>query len=45
MEDNWPYKGKTNYPFPQDHGYQFRGYHLDALRRPTFLYDYGPIAW
>ena len=25
-------------------GYQFRGYHLDALRRPTFLYHYGDIA-
>lgn len=44
LEDNWPYKGKTSYPFPQDQGYQFRGYHLDALRRPTFLYHYGDIA-
>jgi len=44
MEDNWPYKGKTNYTFPQDQGYQFRGYHLDALRRPTFNYMYGDIA-
>ena len=44
LEDNWPYKGKTNYAFPQDHGYQFRGYHLDAQRRPTFLYRYGDIA-
>ena len=44
LEDNWPYKGKTNYLFPQDHGYQFRGYHLDAARRPTFLYQYGDIA-
>lgn len=44
LEDNWPYKGKTNYPFPQDHGYQFRGYHLDAMRRPTFFYHYGDIA-
>ncbi len=44
MEENWPYKGKTNYAFPQDHGYQFRGYHLDAKRRPTFLYRYGDIA-
>ncbi len=44
LEDNWPYKGKTRYPFPQDQGYQFRGYHLDALRRPTFLYRYGDIA-
>ena len=43
MDDNWPYKGKTSFPFPQDHGYQFRGYHLDALRRPTFLYHYGEI--
>jgi len=44
FDDHWPYKGKANYPFPQDHGYQFRGYHLDALRRPTFLYRYGEIA-
>jgi mono/diheme cytochrome c family protein len=44
LDDNWPYKGKTNYPFPQDHGYQFRGYHLDGLRRPTFLYHYGDVA-
>lgn len=44
MEENWPYKGKTNYLFPQDHGYQFRGYHLDDARRPTFLYRYGTIA-
>ncbi len=44
LEDNWPYKGKTNYLFPQDQGYQFRGYHLDATRRPTFLYHYGDIA-
>ena len=43
-EDNWPYKGKTNYLFPQDHGYQFRGYRLDAQRRPSFLYHYGDIA-
>ncbi len=44
LEDNWPYKGKTNHAFPQDHGYQFRGYYLDAARRPTFLYNYGDIA-
>ena len=44
LDDNWPYKGKTSYSFPQDHGYQFRGYHLDALRRPTFLYHFGDIA-
>jgi hypothetical protein len=44
MEENWPYKGKTNYLFPQDHGYQFRGYHLDAARRPTFQFNYGQIA-
>lgn len=44
LEDNWPYKGKTNHAFPQDHGYQFRGYHLDAGRRPTLLYGYGDIA-
>ena len=44
LEENWPYKGKTSYAFPQDHGYQFRGYHLDAKQRPTFLYHYGDIA-
>ena len=44
LDDNWPYKGKTNHGFPQDHGYQFRGYHLDAKRRPTFKYHYGDIA-
>ena len=44
LEDNWPSKGKTDYTFPQDHGYQFRGYSLDALRRPTFRYQYGDIA-
>ena len=44
LEGNWPYKGKTNYTFPQDQGYQFRGYYLDSLRRPTFRYQYGEIA-
>ena len=44
LEDNWPYKGKTNHAFPQDHGYQFRGYTLDAARRPTLRYEYGDIA-
>jgi cytochrome c553 len=44
LEDEWPSKGKTNYAFPQDHGYQFRGYQLDALRRPTFRYQYGDIV-
>ncbi|MCE9518845.1 MAG: c-type cytochrome [Verrucomicrobia bacterium] len=44
LEDEWPAKGKTNYTFPQDQGYQFRGYHLDALRRPAFHYQYGDIA-
>lgn len=44
LDDHWPYKSKTNHPFPQDHGYQFRGYHLDAARRPTLLYHYGEIA-
>ncbi len=44
MDDNWPYKGKANHAFPQDHGYQFRGYHLDAARRPTLLYHYGDIT-
>ncbi|HXX93934.1 MAG TPA: hypothetical protein VEN81_09885, partial [Planctomycetota bacterium] len=44
LEDNWPYKGKTSYAFPQDQGYQFRGYLLDSRRRPTFLYRYGETA-
>ncbi len=44
LEDEWPSKGKTNHTFPQDHGYQFRGYHLDTLRRPTFNYQYGNTA-
>ncbi|MFK7911410.1 MAG: c-type cytochrome [Akkermansiaceae bacterium] len=43
MDAHWPYKGKTNYTFPQDHGYQYRGYHLDELRRPTFHYHYGEV--
>ncbi|MDB5332085.1 MAG: hypothetical protein JWP03_3236 [Phycisphaerales bacterium] len=44
LDDNWPYKGKNDQVFPQDHGYQFRGYHLDATRRPTLLYHYGDVA-
>ncbi len=44
LDENWPSKGKANHSFPQDHGYQFRGYHLDAARRPTFLYRYGVVA-
>ena len=44
LDDNWPYKGKNDQAFPQDQGYQFRGYHLDAARRPTFLYHYGDVA-
>ena len=44
MDSPWPYKGKTNYTFPQDHGYQYRGYRLDKEKRPTFLYQYGEIA-
>jgi mono/diheme cytochrome c family protein len=43
-DENWPYKGKANHTFPQDHGYEFRGYSLDAKRRPTFRYSYGDIA-
>jgi len=43
MDDNWPYKRKTDYLFPQDHGYQFRGYFLDKAKRPTFMYRYGEI--
>lgn len=44
MDDHWPSKGKSNHGFPQDQGYQFRGYRLDAQRRPTFRYQYGAIA-
>lgn len=44
MDDPWPYKGKTNYLFPQDHGYQYRGYFLNLQKRPTFMYRYGEIA-
>ena len=29
--------------FPQNLGYQFRGYDLDAARRPTFRYEYGEV--
>ena len=42
-DERWPAKGKTTFGFPQDHGYQFRGYDLDAQRRPTFRYEYGAI--
>ena len=44
MDDAWPYKGKTDYLFPQDHGYQYRGYALDKEKRPTFRYHYGGIS-
>lgn len=44
MDEAWPAKKKANHAFPQDHGYQFRGYHLDARRRPTFRYEYGAVA-
>jgi len=44
LDENWPYKGKTNHAFPQDHGYHWRGYTLDAKRRPTFHYSYGDIV-
>jgi hypothetical protein len=43
LEDNWPAKGKTTFGFPQNLGYQFRGYNLDALQRPTFHYEYGEV--
>jgi hypothetical protein len=44
LDANWPYKSKTNYMFPLDHGYQYRGYHLDKKRRPTFRYHYGDVS-
>jgi mono/diheme cytochrome c family protein len=43
LDDAWPAKGKTTYGFPQNLGYQFRGYELDAQRRPTFHYEYGEV--
>ncbi len=43
MDDAWPYKGKTNYLFPQSHGYQYKGYYLNSEKRPTFMYEYGTI--
>ena len=43
MEDNWPYKRKSDYLFPHDHGYQYRGYFLYEHQRTTFLYRYGDI--
>ena len=43
MDDVWPYKGKTNYLFPQSHGYQYKGYYLNPEKRPTFMYQYGNI--
>ena len=44
MDEFWPYKGKKNHLFPQDHGYQYRGYFLNEKKRPTFMYRYGEIA-
>lgn len=44
LEGNWPYKGKTDYEFPQNMGYQFLGYRLDEKKRPTFRYRYGEIT-
>lgn len=44
MDDDWPYKGKTDYLFPQDHGYEYRGYVLNKDKRPRFHYHYGEIA-
>ena len=43
MDDAWPYKGKTDYLFPQSHGYQYKGYYLSPEKRPTFMYEYGTI--
>tara|TARA_B100001093_G_C26766535_1_gene988143 strand:- start:961 stop:1581 length:621 start_codon:yes stop_codon:yes gene_type:complete len=44
MDDEWPYKGKTDYLFPQDHGYEYRGYVLNQDKRPRFRYRYGEVA-
>jgi hypothetical protein len=37
-DEPWPEKPA------KELGYQFRGYRLDAARRPTFLYDLGDAA-
>jgi len=44
MDAEWPYKGKTDHRFPQDHGYQYRGYSLDSGKRPAFRYHYGEVV-
>jgi hypothetical protein len=44
MDDEWPYKRKTDYLFPRDHGYQYLGYALDKEKRPTFRYRYGEVT-
>lgn len=43
LDDNWPYKRKTDYLFPQELGYRFDGYTLGDLKRPTLRYRYGDI--
>jgi mono/diheme cytochrome c family protein len=43
LDGNWSYKRKTDYLFPEDHGYKFKGYYLDAQQRPIFMYRYGEI--
>ncbi|MCB1092820.1 MAG: hypothetical protein KDL87_14890, partial [Verrucomicrobiae bacterium] len=43
IDEDWPYKGKTDYAFPQDHGYQYLGYELDRSKRPAFRYRYGEV--
>ncbi len=42
-DDAWPAKGKTTFGFPQNLGYQFRGYELDAKRPPTLRYESGDL--
>jgi hypothetical protein len=44
LDAEWPYKGKTDFTFPQDHGYQFLGYQLDRMKRPTFRYRFGDVT-
>jgi cytochrome c553 len=44
MDELWPYKRKTDYLFPHDHGYQYRGYYLNKGKSPTFMYEYGEVA-
>lgn len=42
MDEEHPVNPDPTYP--RNHGYQFRGYALDGLRVPTFLYEFADVA-